>query len=304
MGIDINYTVLSTRVGFNKALRHFKVVNYFADVVNSRQNLADTINEAVSEGIMNREQVPSAVNALLVDKFSYSYKSYNIPITISEFDRVSEETIKWSAVDFVVMYYHPQVRFFIINPKNRSHWNEVEEIAKYHLLVIYAKYIGSSKKDENEKKELEIEAITSLYSLINQKDIFVNQNFIDRALKSQVIEEKPKKKKLQMTPKYAIEVTNELFHNGNVEAWKNVIESYLDKYPNITVRIYYDGELVEDINSLFKWGKVKTGDVIFFRIAGEDIKDVSKLRKYLFEGASPRFESFLKRDPGRVLKLF
>ena len=29
-----------------------------------------------------------------------------------------------------------------------------------------------------------------------------------------------------MTPLYGVVVTNELFHNGNVEAWKKIIESY------------------------------------------------------------------------------
>ena len=304
MAVDIGYVSLSTRADFNKALRHFKIVNYLVGVINSRQNVADIINDALSEGIIARKQIPPIINALLVDKFSYSYSSFNLVNTISEFDKVVEETSKWTAMDFVVMYYHPQVKFFVINPKNRFHWSEVEDIAKHHLLVIYAKYIGSSKIDMQEIKTIEQEAINSLYSLINQEDVFVNQNFIDRGVKVQVAEEKPKKRKQQITPKYAVEVTNELFHNGNVEAWKNIIESYLEAHPGTTVRIYYDGELVEDINSLFKWGKVRTGDVIFFRVAGEDIKDVSKLRRYLFEGASPRFEAFLKKDPGRILKLF
>ena len=31
--------------------------------------------------------------------------------------------------------------------------------------------------------------------------------------------------RMRMTPKYSVQVTNELFHNGNVEAWKNIVES-------------------------------------------------------------------------------
>jgi len=70
--------------------------------------------------------------------------------------------------------------------------------------------------------------------------------------------------------------------------------------------VYYDGEVIHDLNSLFKWGKVKHGTAILVAIAGPDqqIKDVSKLRKYLTEGASPRFEQFLRGLPGKDLGLF
>ena len=110
--------------------------------------------------------------------------------------------------------------------------------------------------------------------------------------------------KARMTPKYSVQVTNELFHNGNVEAWKNIVESYKVKYPGLDVHIFHDGQKVNNINSLFKWGKVKHGDVILFSIAGENITGVAKLQRYLFEGASQRFENFLKKDVNKVLTLF
>ncbi len=112
--------------------------------------------------------------------------------------------------------------------------------------------------------------------------------------------------KTVVSPKIPIQVTNELFHNGNVEAWKRIIQSYTSKYPQCRVNIYYDGELIHDINSLFKWGKVKHGTSILVSLATTDEKllDLSKLRKYLLEGASPRFEFFLKGAPGTTLDLF
>ena len=63
-------------------------------------------------------------------------------------------------------------------------------------------------------------------------------------------------KKRRMTPMYSIPVTNELFHNGNVEAWKKIIQSYNMKYPGLEVFIFYEGERIHDINTLFKWGKL------------------------------------------------
>ena len=76
--------------------------------------------------------------------------------------------------------------------------------------------------------------------------------------------EKPKNRKL--TPKYSVQVSNELFHNGNVEAWKNIMESYTLTHPDLEVLLFHNDEVIKNVNSLFKWGKVKHGDVIFFSL--------------------------------------
>jgi len=99
-------------------------------------------------------------------------------------------------------------------------------------------------------------------------------------------------------------VTNELFHNGNVEAWKKIIQSYTTKYPGLEVYVFYEGERIHDINTLFKWGKVKHGSAILIAVAGADIKDVAKLQRYLKQGASIMFEAFLKAPVNAVLNLF
>jgi hypothetical protein len=108
----------------------------------------------------------------------------------------------------------------------------------------------------------------------------------------------------RMTPMYAIPVTNELFHNGNVEAWKKIIQSYTTKYPGLDVFVFYEGERIHDINTLFKWGKVKHGSAIMIAVAGDDIRDVAKLQRYLKQGASHMYEAFLKAQVGAVLNLF
>ncbi len=112
------------------------------------------------------------------------------------------------------------------------------------------------------------------------------------------------KKGARMTPMYAVPVTNELFHNGNVEAWKRIIESYRTKHPDLEVLVYYDGERITNLNALFKWGKVKHGSVIQFAVAGENICDVAKLQRYLAQGASKMFEAFLRGPVNSVLPLF
>lgn len=107
-----------------------------------------------------------------------------------------------------------------------------------------------------------------------------------------------------MSPLVSVLVTNELFHNGNVEAWKRIIRAYNAVYPTAEVMVFYDGERIVDINTLFKWGKVKHGTMIQFAVADEQIRDLSKLRKYLTQGASPSFGAFLKGSPDTVLNLF
>jgi hypothetical protein len=108
----------------------------------------------------------------------------------------------------------------------------------------------------------------------------------------------------KMTPMYGIVVSNELFHNGNVEAWKKIIASYTNKYKGLEVFVFYEGERIHDINTLFKWGKVKHGSTIMISVAGDEIKDVAKLQRYLKQGASHMFEAFLKAPVSAVLNLF
>jgi hypothetical protein len=123
-------------------------------------------------------------------------------------------------------------------------------------------------------------------------------------LKPAVQAERAVKPGSRMTPMYNVVVTNELFHNGNVEAWKRVIASYNAKNPDLEVLVYYDHERITNLNALFKWGKVKHGSAIQFAVAGEDIKDVAKLQRYLAQGASPQFEAFLRGPVNTVLPLF
>jgi len=108
----------------------------------------------------------------------------------------------------------------------------------------------------------------------------------------------------RMTPMYSVNVTNELFHNGNVEAWKRIIDSYKAKHAELDVLVYYDRERITNLNALFKWGKVKHGSAIQFAVAGENICDVAKLQRYLAQGASPMFEAFLRGPVNGVLSLF
>jgi hypothetical protein len=302
--MESTYLALASKSNFNKALNHFYKVSGVVDDMDSGRNLADIVNEELDENGIAEDQILPIIGSIIRDKYNYSYDSYNIVEPATEFQKIADETAKWTALDIVIVYYNPGGKICLVNPKNIDHWERVREFATDQLAVIYAKYL----KEESPK--IEMAAITALEEMLAGKDVFRNKSFMDSSVVYKKPEkrgkqrEKPEQGKGNITPKYAIEVSNELFHNGNVEAWKKIIESYTTAFPGLQVYIYHGGELVNDINSLFKWGKVKHGDSIFFQVAGEDIKGVSKLQKYLYEGASPRFEQFLKIAVGQVLRLF
>ncbi len=320
--MESTYFSLASKANFNKALRHFYKVTDVVDELDSNRNFADVVNEELENKEILEDQILPIVGAVVRDKYGYSYDSYNIVRTISEFQKIADETAKWTALDIVMVYYNSSGKVILINPKNIEHWERAREIQQDQLMVIYTKYL----KEENIKMELT--AIKTIEEMLTGKDVYASRAFIDPTVtpKRSVRKEKaarpvhmavvaegaaapaaaeePAKGKGNVTPKYAIEVSNELFHNGNVEAWKKIIESYYASFPGLNVHVYHEGELINDINALFKWGKVKHGDSIFFQVAGEEIKGVSKLQKYLYEGASPRFEQFLKIGVGQVLRLF
>lgn len=302
--METTFYSLATKSKFNKGLNHFFAVNDIVEEIQNGQNLADIIEKELDADNLIHDQILPIVGSVIKDKFNYSYDSFNIPVTVTDFNKIIEEASKWTAIDILMVYYNPNAEIYLINPKNSGHWEKANELTMDQLVVIYAKYIKS------ENKKISDEAIKAIEEMIAGKDVFINQEFIDHTVsqKKAVRKESPAAKeqagKKRLTPKYSVLVTNELFHNGNVEAWKKIVESFKASHPDLEVAVFYDNELINDLNSLFKWGKVKSKSMIYFQVSGENIRDVSKLQKYLFEGASQRFEQFLKLGVGKVLKLF
>ena len=289
---------LGTRGGFNRALRHFKGVTKIVPLLDKKSNLADIMNDYLDRNQMTEEQIKPILNSVLVDRFGYRYHSLNLEEDMRGFEKMVEEISKWTALDLVLSYHHPALGLLTINPRNPNHWEKVGDLSRNELMVVYSKYVGTGTPDGLDK-----EAIEDFKELLRGESIKTNKGFVDQTVEVKKIE-KREVVRTNMTPKYSVQVTNELFHNGNVEAWKNIVESFHVAHEDLEVLIFHAGEPVKDINSLFKWGKVKNNDVILFAVAGEKIRGVSKLSRYLFEGASKRFEGFLKRDVGKPLTLF
>ena len=354
----MNLEVLSTRSGFNSAVRHMTKTIEISGALNNA-NLGDQLYERGDENLSG-ERGALLLRMLLVDKLSYKSVSVNLENVITDVSVLAKEFEKWKGVDLVAAYYHPDLGLIIANPKIAEELANFGMLRKRELLVIYAGK-GGEPAGESCLKAAELAVKFFEGSKVKVPPEILKGNFAAKKLKKSAAEEEsdrraaparaaraPKAAKpgkpakgarpakgnaapppppppketrvappavtaaapaisrgpVRMTPMYSVVVANELFHNGNVEAWKRIIASYNAKYPELQVFIYYEGERILDINTLFKWGKVKHGSAIQFAVSGNDIKDVAKLQRYLVQGASHQFEAFLHGPVNTVLKLF
>lgn len=347
-----NLEILSTKIGFNSAVRHIKKTLGIIDSLEGNTNLGDVLFEMRDEELTG-ERIGLLLRMVLIDKFGYVTVSANLDSVVPEPALLAAEFEKWRAVDLVAVYHHPDMGLLAANPKVAEELANFGALRKRELLVIYAGKSGSPA-DETCKKAAELAAFLFAGAKPRIPSELYKGNFTARAVKK-IGKPKPAQKKgktpgavsnavvsakpgtdrkkaaaivpvkasprvitpavtaaspaiskglMRMTPMYSVVVQNELFHNGNVEAWKRIIASYNAKYPDLQVYIYYEGERILDINSLFKWGKVKHGSSIQFAIAGNEIKDVAKLQRYLIQGASHQFEAFLRGPVSTIMKLF
>lgn len=326
--------VLGRKAGFNAALRHFRIVNAFMGDMQKGVNLADVLSSAIDDGKIARHQVPLALSALLVDRFEYAHVAHNLEVTVKDTEQLAERISQWTALQVVVAYHHPQAGLFVLNPKDASSWEQVVPLLKDELVVVY---VGPARAGTQISTKVLDSATGDFLKLLYGKSVKDKKDYVATssaaaavALRRQAAEPAARVESTpsdadaprpaqqagpppvaaesganrRITPRYSVVVSNELFHNGNVEAWKRIVESYKAKYPGLDVLIWYEDERINDINALFKWGKVKHGMPIMVSVVGEAIKDVSKLQRYLYEGASPRFEVFLRGGVDRILDLF
>jgi hypothetical protein len=354
MGTDsTNLEVLSTRAGFNSAVRQIKKTIGIVDAAGNN-NLGDLLFE-LGDPDFSGDRAALILRMFLVDKLGYKTISTNLGDVAGDINSLAREFQKWKGVDLVVAYHHPELGLLVANPKNAEELADFGQLKKRELLVIYAGK-GGAPADANCQKAAELAAALFEGAKIKAPPALLKGGFTVRKLKKAADPEAdsagPRRNRavvkqakapargrgrraaaaavsvpeaqrvaapvvtasaapppvskgpVKMTPRYAVVVQNELFHNGNVEAWKRIVASYNAKYPALQVYIYYDGERILDINSLFKWGKVKHGSAIEFAVAGSDIKDVAKLQRYLAQGASHQFEAFLRGPVNNVLRLF
>ena len=110
----------------------------------------------------------------------------------------------------------------------------------------------------------------------------------------------------QMTAPRDIVITNRSLEYGNIESWINIIESYSRSHPEHEVIIFYEGEEVSNMISLFKLHDQPNlnGFQLVVRAPDGNWKDVAKLYRFMVEGASARFHRFIGKEMYQVLNLF
>jgi hypothetical protein len=335
---NVGLEALSTRAGFNSAVRHIQKT---IDIAGSagKDNLGDILHKMDDEE-MTSARIGFLLRMLLVDKLGYKTASTNLSGIVDDLAKLSKEFEKWKGVDLVAAYYHPELGLLIANPKMAEELTGFGELRNRELMVVYAglqgKDTSDAKSEENCQKAASLALRLFEGAKVTVPPTLTKGNFVAKkiskpkkpAAAKAPVKAKPAAKAAQsakraapvittaspqtktisgpvkMTPRYAVVVQNELFHNGNVEAWKRIVASYRAKHPDLEVYIFYEGERILDINSLFKWGKVKHGSAIEFAVAGNEIQDVAKLQRYLAQGASHQFEAFLHGPVNTVLKLF
>ncbi len=308
---NLNY--LGRRDAFNTTLRHLVSVTSLVEAIEKGAHPADLLHNMLLEGVIKREQLLPIVSLILQERLALPFEARNLSRNIGEFDPIIETFRRWNAIELTCIYHHPNIGVTVINPGNKEHWSDFYNLKKNELMVVY----GRSRKNKPQKA---LKAIRVFYDILAggrpEEDVDFTDGFegskqpqAEKTGPAAAAAPPPKpphppRGRMQLTPRYSIQVTNELFHNGNVEAWKNIIDSYQQSHQGNRVIVYHEGELIQDLNSLFKWGKVKHGGLIFFQVAGPSIKNVSRLQKYLTEAASPRFNAFMKRDVNKALVLF
>ncbi len=339
------FVPLAKKSDFNMSVRHIQAVIEILEECKPTENIADTINKMIAEKNVKPEQLRALLSVSLLDKWNYRVVSENLKFVLDDASKFVEEVSKWTGVDIVLGYDHPDLGFLAINPKNPGAADVIKGFRKNELLLIYVgkqdkgeitekvfnsvvsailkmfekksasvlpevkkgpfKYVEPKKPVERKAKRAPARKNTTRRVPTHRSDAAqaqqaVQSNKPEHLQKPVAVATGPKK----MSTLVSVPVSNELFHNGNVEAWKRIIRSYNAKYPSATVLVFYEGERIVDINTLFKWGKVKHGSCIQFAVSAEEIKDLSKLSKYFRQGASPMFEAFLKGSPDTVLNLF
>ena len=333
------YSRLSTRDFFNASVRHIQRALDVLDECGPRLNIADKINDALEKEEMLPCEALSIVNMLLVDKWRYAVFCGNLSSVTADAAKVVQAVSAWRRFDFVLGYHHPELGFIVANPKNPAAAETIAGFRKNELLNVYAGSPDDAREDGAREAAALLFRLVEGGTAEPSRQLFeggfefaptkkagkparpaqAKGEAAARAArrgKSAPLASEPRSAlatagasgagggKARMSPVVSVVVSNELFHNGNVEAWKRIILSYNAKYPDLKVNVYYEGERIVNINSLFAWGKVRHGSCIQFNVSGENIQDVAKLSRYLQQGASPHFAAFLKGNPDTALDLF
>ena len=103
-----NLEILSSRTGFNSAVRHMNKTIEISGTLGENANLGDLLYERGDENLSG-ERGRLLLRMLLVDKLGYKTVSSNLDSVAKDVPSLASEFEKWKAVDLVAAYYHPDL---------------------------------------------------------------------------------------------------------------------------------------------------------------------------------------------------
>ncbi|HBE00983.1 MAG: hypothetical protein A2096_10040 [Spirochaetes bacterium GWF1_41_5] len=314
--MNIETSFISSRSEYNSYVRFFNKTMAASKSFSGRKKAAAVLKNLRDADGSSDGEIQTVIQAVLLDKLGYKCKSVNLPedITVSPADGRFNSL---EASDLFFTCYTSEGDMHILDPHDHNDFTPLLPLKKRTLLVIFIQTDSRHEKMMNEAYSLLYKKAAGSAGKKNQAakkkqpEIIALPAPLPPALQPVRAAEETAAPgpaavpaNIKSSEMASVQVTNELFHNGNVEAWKRIIASYENKYPGRKVNVFYDGEKIENIMSLFQWGKVKIGTCIMFTISGPDYPDIIKLKKYLHRGASPFFESFISGNPDEDPGLF
>ena len=253
--IEENYNYFfSKREYVNLAVHYILSINSIIERCNYKQNIVDVITKSLAKKELEENQVKPILSTILRDKWQYEASSRNLISSIKDVDVFVEELSKWNGVDIVLGYDPSDLNFLAINPKNPSSKSMLQMLKKNELLTVYIGTQGGKKLSD----DVALRAIDVIFALVENLKIKPPKEVLEGKFLSELKKEKTntikntkdKETKIKdskiiknniatMSQILSVAVSNELFHNGNVEAWKNIIQSYKAKYKTATVFIFF-----------------------------------------------------------------
>ena len=316
----VNLTYINNRESFNQYIQFFRQSKAILADINRGKSGAAILRDAARRYSMNEQALLAVINTLFIDKFGYTVSSHNLKCDITGLDKRVEVYLHFDYIDFFFVH-HATGTLKVIDPLALGGTTS-GLFYRGDLVVTYSAFrAGADRKGEFSLTEFNEFAVGVLYGTHRSgfkavRDTIKEAHKVSRVpqasdtgyeeITSEPVQVSPAGKSIQLKKSslISVQVSNELFHNGNVEAWVKIIDSYESIYPGCEVHVYYDNEPVNNLNSLFKWGKVTNGSVIMISVTGPELKDLGKLQRTLYLGASPRFEQFISGPVHKKLRLF
>ncbi len=189
------YERFYTRKGFNNSLNHFQSVLSIIDNFESYENISDSINEYLDDNTIEQHQVLPIVNSLLADKYSFSFMSYNMKETFTDYKEAADILSAFKGVDIVIGYHNPNIGYIVFNPKKEESWALTGGLKNFELITVY---VGDHSGDKNKKTHSAV--IKAVINILENKKFKVppsvmNGKYTVKLPKKAAVPKKPAAKK-------------------------------------------------------------------------------------------------------------